>query len=136
MGPRVIVADTNLVAYFTIPGTRTAEAERVRAKEKAWAVPALFPHEFVNVLGNQVRRAGMSRDRAIHLYRRGMAVVNVQDVASDPVEILRMVEQSGCSTYDLEYVWLARKLGCRLVTADQQVLDAYPDVAVPMGAFT
>ena len=77
----------------------------------------------------------MPRDRAIRLYRRGMAMVTVQDPPLDPVEILRMAEQSGCTTYDLAYVWLATRLGVRLVTSDQQVLDAYPGVAVSMDTY-
>ncbi|MDB5296553.1 MAG: putative nucleic acid-binding proteincontains domain [Phycisphaerales bacterium] len=131
----MIVADANLIAYFVIPGERTKEAERVRAKDKDWVVPSVFPHELCNVLGNYIRRAGMPRDRAVRLYRRGLPVATVRHLAADPADVLRMVEQSGCSTYDLEYVWLAMKLGVRLVTTDKEVLDAYPDVAIRMGEF-
>jgi hypothetical protein len=41
-----------------------------------------------------------------------------------------MVEQSKCTTYDLEYVWLARELDLPLVTAEAEILKAYPDVAI------
>ena len=41
-----------------------------------------------------------------------------------------MAGQSKCSTYDLEYVWLARELDLTLVTADAEILKAYPEIAV------
>jgi len=41
-------------------------------------------------------------------------------------DVLRVAEASGCSAYDCEFVSVAMALGVRLVTADRQVLRAFP----------
>ncbi len=131
----MIVADTNLLVYFVVPGNTTSFAERVRAREKIWAVPSLLPHELLNVLALHVRQQKLDRDAAIRAYRRGLSIVQVAQLKPDPAAILRMMEEAACSTYDLEFVWTAQQLGVPLVIADQQILKTYPDVAVSIQDF-
>lgn len=131
----MIVADTNLLAYLLVPGPLTPQAERVRAKEKVWAAPSLLRHEFLNVLVRHMRRGDLTRDEAARVYRRGMSMVEVRLANPDPIAVFRMAEQSGCSTYDVEYVWHAMDLDLPLVTADQQVVAAFPDVAIDLSKF-
>ncbi len=57
-----------------------------------------------------------------------MVEVSVAEI--DPIAVLRLNETSGCTTYDVEYVWLATELDLPLVTSDQQVIRAFPEVAV------
>jgi predicted nucleic acid-binding protein len=45
--------------------------------------------------------------------------------------VLELTQRSLCSAYDCEYVALAVQLRTKLVTADKQVLQAFPEVAVP-----
>jgi predicted nucleic acid-binding protein len=47
-------------------------------------------------------------------------------------DVLELAVSSGCSTYDCEFVVLARNLAIKLVTMDRKVLDAFPDLAVPL----
>jgi predicted nucleic acid-binding protein len=80
MGSGVIVADTNVVAYFLIPGTATADAERVRSKDHDWVSPNLLRYEWMNVVGQQVRTKRIERDIGLKLYRRGLALVRFEDL--------------------------------------------------------
>jgi predicted nucleic acid-binding protein len=41
--------------------------------------------------------------------------------------VLGLVARSTCTAYDCEYVALAQELAVPLVTADKQVLRAFPD---------
>jgi predicted nucleic acid-binding protein len=125
----LIVADTNLLVYLLVPGPLTPRAERVRAKEKVWVVPPLLRHEFLNVLARHMRHGDIDRDEAVRAFRRGLSMVEVSLARPDPLDVLKMSEQSGCSTYDVEFVWLAMELDLPLVTADREVVDAFPDVA-------
>ena len=131
----MIVADTNLVAYFVIPGTSTQQAERVRAKDKVWVAPPFLPHELLNVMTTYVRRNMLDRDEALRAYRRGLTLVTISDLPFDPVAILNLATSSACAAYDAEFVWLAKELGVPLVTADQEVLRAFPGVAVGLDQF-
>jgi len=51
----------------------------------------------------------------------------------DGQAILSLALESGCSAY--EFAWLARALRVPLVTADRQVLGAFPDTAMPGDVF-
>jgi len=132
----VIVADTNLIVYFVVQGASTSQAERVRAKDKEWVVPRLHRYEVLNVLTDHVRRGILTKDEALRASRRAGSLVTVSEVDSDPAALLAMWEASGCTTYDLEYVWLAKELDVPLVTADGAVLRAYPGVAISIAGFT
>jgi len=118
----MIVADTNLLAYFLVPGPQSRSAERVRAVHRVWAVPSLLPHELMNVLYQHVRRGVITRDEAIRAYKRGTSMVEISILPIDPVAILRLSEQTGCTTYDADFVWLAKELDSPLVTADKEIL--------------
>ena len=131
----MIVVDTNVVAYFVIPGAQTPGAERVRAKDNQWTVPQLLRFELLTVVAKEFRGNRLSRDGALRTFRRGMNLVSVTKLQSDPLFIFNSCQATGCSPYDLEFVWLAMELGVPLVTADQQVLRAFPTVAVDVSAF-
>jgi predicted nucleic acid-binding protein len=130
LGPEVIVADTNVVSYLVIEGARTASAERVRAVDRTWYVPALFVHEWLNVVTLHVKEKLMERDVALRTYHRGLTMVRVDARMPDPLEVLNLHIRSGCSSYDCQFVSLAEELGARLVTVDKEVLTAFPNIAV------
>lgn len=47
----------------------------------------------------------------------------------DTAPVLELAHTSGCTSYDCEFVALARKLGTRLVTADRRLAAAFPEDA-------
>jgi predicted nucleic acid-binding protein len=132
----VIVADANVLAYLVIPQPLTKKAELARSKEKIWAVPQVLPHELLSIVLKYVRGGKLSVDEATRAFRRGLALVEVSVIPIDAAAVLRLAEQSGCSTYDCQYVWLARDLGLPPVTEDREVLRAFPDVAVNLDHFS
>ena len=50
----------------------------------------------------------------------------------DSAQVLKLADQSGCTTYDCEFVAVALTLGIKLVTADKQLLKGFPEIAVPL----
>jgi predicted nucleic acid-binding protein len=135
MGPGVIVADSNLVVYFLVSGDFTERAERIRAADRDWIVPSIFPHELLNVLTRYIRTGRLERDEAVKLFRRARMSVQVSDMAIDELSIFNLCMNSECSSYDMEYVALAMELGLTLVTADQKIIRAFPDVAVNLTTY-
>ncbi len=123
----MIVADTNLVAYLLIDGTRTALAEAVRMRDARWRVPPLFPHEWINVLAAHVRAGLLGRDTAGRTFRREMSMVEVDADPIDPIRILNHHQSTGRSSYDCEFIELADRLRAPLVTVDRQVLETRLD---------
>jgi predicted nucleic acid-binding protein len=131
----VIVVDTNLLVYLHVEGQRTAQAEAVLRRDSIWVAPILWRSEFRNTLAGLVRRRALTLEDALRIVaeaERGMAG-REYGVASQ--QVLLVAEQSGCSAYDCEFVSLAQDLGVHLVTADRQVLAAFPAVAVAPAVF-
>ncbi len=50
----------------------------------------------------------------------------------DSYEVLHLAQISHCSAYDCEFVALARRLDVPLVTADKQILKAFPLIALSL----
>jgi predicted nucleic acid-binding protein len=128
----VIVADTNLVVYVLLRGDHSDAALAVRARDRQWVVPALFRYELMSVLTKYVVRGVLQRDAALRLYRRGLSLVHVVDFEPDAPSIFNWCVGSGCSSYDVEFIALAMHLGISLITADKQVIGAFPDVTTDL----
>jgi len=51
-------------------------------------------------------------------------------------DVLDLVDESGCSAYDCEYVALAKDLGVNLITTDKQLIKAFPKIVVNLSDIT
>lgn len=131
----MIVADTNLIAYITIPGDRTGQAEKVLAQDSEWVAPLLWRSEFRSVLMVHLRAGKLDLKAAVELSQDADARMEGQDYPVESEAVLRLAADSHCSAYDCEFVALARHLGVTLVTADQQILTAFPETAVSLDSF-
>ena len=58
---------------------------------------------------------------------------NEFDVTSS--QVLTLVNESSCSSYDCEFVALAKHLNTQLVTQDKKVLSEFPSTAVSIKDF-
>ena len=130
----MIVADTNLVVYSVITGDRTAAAERVRQRDNDWTAPLLWASEFRNVLATYVRADRLTPAQAHAAWVIGRALV--RDVPVEAAAVLDTAFARSLSDYDAEFVALAERLGVPLVTGDRRVLEACPEFAVSLDAFT
>jgi len=50
--------------------------------------------------------------------------------------IFEQIAVSNCSAYDCEYVALARDLGTKLVTADENILKEFPSTCISLPSFS
>ena len=131
----MIVADTNLIAYFSIHTECSALAEAVCAVDSIWAAPLLWRSEYRATLMKYINHAGMNFETAISSLRVAEEAIAGREYAVDARKVLELAMQSKCSAYDCEYIALARDLGVPLVTADKQILRAFPKIAVSLEKF-
>lgn len=131
----MIVADVNLLCYLLIQGKHTEIAERVYARDRRWIAPRFHRFELLNVLSKSVRFDGMPREHAFALWNRAFRIVPGFAVEPDPLDVFNASVELKLTTYDCEYVVLARMRKLRLVTADKQVLSAVPNLAVSIEDF-
>jgi predicted nucleic acid-binding protein len=132
----VIVVDTNLIAYFWINGDRTPIAQAVMERDPAWCAPVLWRSEMRNILAGYLRRKSMAAAHAREVMADAERFLAAAEFDVPSSLVFDLVESSACSAYDCEFVALARYLGVRLVTADRDVLRAFPDNAMSPEAFS
>jgi predicted nucleic acid-binding protein len=126
----VIVVDTNVVAHLWIPGERTAVSERLLRHDPAWAAPLLWRSELQSVLAGWMRRGRLDLAGACRIAAAAGAHLRGREFAVATERVLRLVAGSVCSAYDCEFAALAEELGVPLVTADRELLRAFPGLAL------
>ena len=131
----MIVVDTNVIAYFIIPGDETELAEAVWAKDSTWAAPSLWRSEMRNLLTLYVKNEKFDLLAANEFISDATILLEGNELGVDSRSVLELASRSGCTAYDCEFVSVAEQLGVPLVTSDKKLLAAFPDIAVSMGAF-
>lgn len=131
----MIVADTSLIAGFSIHSEHSALAEAVCALDSAWAAPMLWRSEYRATLLKYLQHAGMNFEAAIGSFRLAEETVAGREYSVEARKVLELAYQSKCSAYDCEFVALAQDLKVKLVTTDKQVLKAFPKYAVSLMDF-
>lgn len=122
----MIVVDTNVLAYFYLPGEHTAHADALLERDGDWAAPVLWRSEFRNILAGYMRRGKLTFEQANDIQREAESLLDGSEFEVDSLSVLELVRDSDCSAYDCEFVALALKLDTKLVTMDRQVLRAFP----------
>lgn len=126
----MIVVDTNVMVYL-LTGIGPGEAAaRLLIRNPEWTAPPLLLSELRNVMVGLLRRREILPEDAEGICRDAEAVLGDRIVAVPSGPVLDTALSSGLSACDAEFVALARQLGLPLVTGDQAVLRAAPDVAV------
>lgn len=131
----MIVADTNLIAYFFIKGDFTDQADAVFHKDPEWAAPLLWRSEFRNVLSLYIRKGFINLVEAVDLMQEAELFMKGMEFLVPSLNILKLTEESKCSAYDCEFVTLAEQFGLELVTSDSLLLKKFPGTAVHMSEF-
>jgi len=60
---------------------------------------------------------------------------SMPEFAPDLRLVLSLVSRSACTTYDCEFLAAASEHGVRLVSADQQLVSAFPAIAISLAEF-
>jgi len=131
----LIVADTNLIAYFLIKSGFTPDAHAVYQKDPDWIAPVLWRSELRNVLIQSLRHASLSLDEVLSIMSRAEGLMKDNDYQMDSSRVLRLAAGSGCAAYDCEFVALAQDLGVPLVTSDHALIAKFKPTVVSMGTF-
>jgi predicted nucleic acid-binding protein len=131
----VIVVDNSVLVYFWLPGSFAELAEAAKEQDGVWAAPVLWRAEFRNVLAGYLRKKLLTETEANTAYLNAQKDLGTQEFTVPTERILKLVLASDCTAYDCEYVALALDLDVPLVTADKQILRAFPKTAVSLEKF-
>ncbi len=128
----MIVVDTNILVYLYTGDERSPAADRLLEHDPEWVAPVLWRSEFRNALSGILRSGRLTMQEILALQAEAEDFMADGEYQVDSNRVLSLAGRSGCSAYDCEFVSLAEELGTHLVTADQRVLKAFPEVAVPL----
>ena len=131
----MIVVDTNVIHYCWVRGQHTAQAQAVLDRDADWHAPLLWRSEMRNILCAYLRRGLLARAQADGILQRAEDVLFERSHAVDHAVVMDVVEMGALTAYDAEFVALAEVLDVPLVTADRQMLRAFPGRACTMEAF-
>ncbi len=131
----MIVVDTNLLVYLLVPGGLTAQAEAVFEQDAQWITPPLWRSEFRSVLVGLIRQRNLTVDIAREIAHQAESWMSGREYPASTDRVLRLAAASVCSSYDCEFVAVAQDLAIPLVTADRQILRAFPNTAMSLDAF-
>ena len=131
----MIVVDTNIIAYLYLQGEYSKQAEELLLADADWAAPILWRSEFQNVLALYIRNGALSVADALAIMHEARRHMDGKEYEVAPSLVLHLVAKSTCSAYDCEFAALARNLNVPLVTADQQILAQFPQLAVSLVEF-
>lgn len=126
----MIVADSNLIAYLHLPGPKADVADAVLLKDSQWWVPPLWRSEFRSILFAYMKTRGMDVTTAEAHWAEALDHLGSTQKEPNPASVLAKAFDSNLSAYDAEFVVLAEELGVPLVTSDQQVIKAFPKLAI------
>jgi predicted nucleic acid-binding protein len=79
-----------------------------------------------------LERGLMNMNTALELLQESEAFFKGKEYSVSSDHVLALAYRSKCSAYDCEFVALAEDLEISLVTADKQILKAFPSVALSL----
>lgn len=132
----MIVVDTNIIAYLHVTGAFTSLVIKLIEKDSNWIAPPLWQSEFRNVLTNYIRHNLMTLDQGINVLNDALETMQNREFAPSNELVLSLAAASNSSSYDCEFVALAKETATLLVTADRQILKNFPEIAVSLENFT
>jgi predicted nucleic acid-binding protein len=124
------VVDTNVVAALMLPTAANAEVAALLRQDSDWRLPPLWRSEFRQVLLKYVRADLATPEQALSLWQKALERFELSEQPVAGHQVLALAIATGCSTYDAEFVVLARQLNCRLLTFDRKLLQLFPDLAM------
>jgi len=128
------VVDTNVVAALMLPTAANAEVAELLRQDPDWRLPPLWRSEFRQVLLKYVRAELATPEQALSLWHKALERFELSEQPVAGHQVLALAIATGCSTYDAEFVVLARQLNCRLLTFDRKLLQLFQDLAMKPGS--
>jgi predicted nucleic acid-binding protein len=126
----MIVVDANLIGYLFIAGENSPLAAQVFAKDPDWYAPLLWQSEMRSIVAKYFRFRNMPLEESQQIMNEAhdLMIEHERFVSSNAV--LELMASSTCTSYDCEYVALAKEMKLTLVTFDKEVLRNFPKIAI------
>lgn len=126
----MIVVDANLIGNLFMQSSNSPIAVQVFEKDPDWYAPFLWQSEVRSIVASYYRHNMITLDRAVQAMEEAHHLMIDHDRFVSSSLVLELVGTSNCTSYDCEYVALAREMNLTLVTFDKQIVRAFSRIAV------
>jgi predicted nucleic acid-binding protein len=130
----MLVADTNVLIELFLPGPNADAVQQWWIGDPDWRLPSLWIFEFRHVQLKYLRAGRLALGDALNDLADAEREFLPKTMPIASSDALRLAHESGCSSYDAEFVVLAQQLECPLLTFDRKLLQLFPEVAVKPGS--
>ncbi len=131
----MIVVDTNIISYFLLPTLYSVSVDAAYKLDSEWAAPLLWKSEFRNVVALYLRKKIINFEKALLLQESAESILIQNEFEVSSSQVLALINESTCSSYDCEFVALAHYLNTPLVTQDKKILKEFPSTAISIADF-
>ncbi len=131
----MIVVDINIITYSLIQGDKTDSVRLAYDKDPHWVVPQLWKHAFLNVLSTLTKNRILNMDQSIDIWKNAVRIFSRNEYHIDYIDALNISIQNNISSYDAQYISLARSLDTVCLTEDKKLLSQFPEVAQSSSQF-
>src|SRR5699024_6874473 len=105
-------------------------AYNVLEKDSDWIAPVLWRSEFRNVLAIYLRADILALPIALQAIEEAEQLMDSKEFEVNSTQVLSLVSDSSCSSYDCEFVALADDLNTKLVTFDKKINKEFSNIAI------
>ena len=126
----MIVVDANLINNLFVESKDSPLAIQVFAKDPDWYAPLPWQSEMRRVMTSYFRHNLLTLEKAYRIMDEAHGLMMKHERFISSTVVLELVATSKCTSYDCEYVALAREMNLGLVTFDKQVVGAFPGTAL------
>ncbi len=131
----MIVADTNIISYLLLPTSYTESVDALYKLDSSWVAPLLWKSEFRNVLALYLRKKIITLEKALQLQEKAELIMTHNEFDVSSSQVLALINESNCSSYDCEFIALAHHLNTLLITQDKKILKDFPSTAITVADF-
>jgi predicted nucleic acid-binding protein len=116
----VLIVDASALGALIFGEPQAGEiAERL--SEGMMVAPALIWFELASICLKKIKAHPKLEVQLVQAFRLA-GNLDIKIVEVDHSEVVQLARKSGLTTYDANYLWLARMLNARLVTLDELLL--------------
>ena len=126
----MIIVDANLIGALFLQSEQAPLASRIFERDPDWYAPLLWQSEMRSLITSYLRHKLITLDKATQIMDEAHALMVEHERYVSSNLVFELVSLSKCTSYDCEYVALAREMNLTLVTFDKQVVGAFPGIAV------
>ena len=98
-------------------------------------VPLLWCSEFRSVMSLYLRKNLLTFEKILNIIEETEEHLKDNEFCVSSNDVMDLVNSSNCSTYDYEFVALAKNFKTNLITTDKQILKEFPSIAKSLKEF-